>query len=179
MSIESDGLGSLVIDKPGSPVVDSLGNLGDVVVSILLATHEESSLTLHVQFKVELLSVNWLLEWGSLLLLYLVGSSSDDGLNSWFFSVSHLALNGDSHDLEVLVESLSACLPGDLGVWSDAGVSKAELSPLVDFGVNLSIFKGLLLGELVLEKSDTGWGSVSSGLELEGQGEASLVEKSD
>lgn len=113
------------------------------------------------------------------MLLVLLGSSSDDGLNSWFSGISHLALNGDSHDLEVLVKSLSACLPGDWGVWSDAGVSKAELSPLVDFSVYLSFFPGVLLGELVLEKSDTSWGSVSSGLKGEGQGESSLVEKSE
>ena len=179
MSIESDGSGSLIEDEPGSPVVDSLGNLGNVVVSVLLGRHEESSLTLHVELKVELLSVLWLLEWGGLLLLVLLGSSGDDCLNSWFFGGSHLALDGNSGDLEVLVKSLSACLPGDWGVWCDGGVSEAELSPLVDFSVDLSVLPGVLLGKLVLEKSDSGGGSVSSGLKLEGEGESSLMEESE
>lgn len=59
------------------------------------------------------------------------------------------------------------------------GVSKAELGVLVDLGVDLSILPGVLLGKLILEKSDRSWGSVSSGLEFERQGKVPLVEQSN
>ena len=128
--------------------------------------------------EVELLLILWFLVWLGLLLLLFLGGSSNDGLNSWLGGLSHLVLNSYNHHVEVLHSCLSACLPGEWGVWVDSGVSKAESGPLVNFSLDLSSLPDVLLGGLVLEKSDTGWGSVSSGLELEGKCKVSLMEQS-
>lgn len=181
MSIESDGLGSGIEDEPGSPVVETLLDLGNVVLTISLGRHVESSGSFHGKLKVELLSVLWLLVWLSLLLLDMLGGSGNDGLNSWLGGSSHLSLDGDSHDVELLEWSLSAGLPGEVGVWV-LGVlvgSEAEFGPLVNFSSDLTSLPGVLLGGFVLEKSDSSWRSVSSGLELEAKSEVSLMEESD
>jgi len=179
VGIESNGLGSGIHDEPGSPVVDSSLELADFVWSVLLGAHVDSSVALHVELEVELLAPLWLSEWLGELLLDLVGSSGDDFLNSWLSGLSHLLLDGHSHDVEVLEWSLSASLPGQWGVWSEVNVSKAELSPLVELSLDLASEPLVLLGELVLEESDTGWGSVLLRLELEGEGEVSLMEQSE
>ena len=41
VGVESDGSGSLVNNEQGSPVLDILGDLHDVVVSVLLLGHED------------------------------------------------------------------------------------------------------------------------------------------
>lgn len=179
VGIESDGSGSSVLDEPGSPVVDSSLDLDNFVWAVLLGAHVDSSLSLHGELKVELLAPLWLLEWLGKLLLDLVGGSGDDLFNSWGSGSSHLLLDGDRHDVEVLEWSLSASLPGHWGVWRNSDASKAELSPLVDLGGDFSVDPSVLLGGFVLEPSDTGWRSVSSLLQLEGEGEVSLVEQSE
>jgi len=157
VGVKSDRLGSLVVDEPGSPVVDSFLDLDDVVVSVLLGSHEESSSSLHCHLKVEFLLVLWLLVWLGLLLLVFLGGSGDDGLNSWLGGVSHLLLNSHNHDVEVLHSGLSASLPGEWGVGVDSGVSETESSPLVDLSLDLSVLPDVLLGGLVLEQSHAGW----------------------